>query len=444
MEVTLSRIRARILNRLHWPYQNWHFVQTVSDICFGRVGWFPYGHLFLADEAGWINDHSWYTKGYLANESAVSQRVRRALLEYERAELNTTYRLFEWKRGGGASKAVTQYGHNHLNDAALWIQSQLRQVHESVPSLIQIDELITGSLRFLPRVESKKLRSIGKRKRKPPQRYTQPTSVTNPTTVSALSLIRDLGVRIAPTFAIANKTCGCKVGENCARPGKHPRIRGWLQHASRNESVVCEWFEQKFVPANFAILTGERLNSGGFLTVLDVDRRNFGFGTLRCLLDEEPDLQQTFTVTTGDGIHYYYASSDRIPNASLGKGIDVQGVGGYVLGPGSSHLSGRTYTIEKNLPIAPLPATLVELLVTRVEWQQAIPAGERHKRLRAYAYAMALKGHDTDTILQGLQRMRVRCAEGQRTISDAELRALAESAVKKVRAAVTIMDAIVA
>lgn len=227
MRVAISRIRSRILQRIRWPQSNREFVQTVSDISYGRDGWFPYGHLFVADEVGWIPGTD-----SLENESAASQRVRRALLQYERAEIQTTYRLFEWKRGGGKSKSITQYGRNFLNEAAIFIQNQLIEDSSAIPTLVKIDELVLEGTKLLCRKESRKLRTLTLRKRTkhsqasprtPPQRDTQPTfENSNLVAQSAVTLVRRLGLRIAPTFAISQGHCICKSGKDCARPWQAP------------------------------------------------------------------------------------------------------------------------------------------------------------------------------------------------------------------------------
>lgn len=183
----------------------------------------------------------------------------------------------------------------------------------------------------------------------------------------------------------------------------------------------------------------------GFLTVLDVDGRSFGFESL-AVMAEAVDLGITFSVTSGDGIHFYYSSPFRIPNTKLARGVDLQGVGGYVIGPGSTHVNGAVYSIQNDVLIAPLPLTLAELLVPSPRsLPQSIPEGERHTRLRACAYAMALKGNDVDEIMRVLREMVLRCEEGvSRKLCDDELQSLAASAVTKVHKAAATMSRIVA
>ncbi len=42
--------------------------------------------------------------------------------------------------------------------------------------------------------------------------------------------------------------------------------------------------------------------------------------------------------------------------------IDVRGRGGYVVGPGSTHATGRTYSILLAAPVAPVPPWVADLL----------------------------------------------------------------------------------
>jgi hypothetical protein len=78
-------------------------------------------------------------------------------------------------------------------------------------------------------------------------------------------------------------------------------------------------------------------------------------------------LPETFTVKSGrdgaGGFHYYYWCGD-LPNpirlevrgAKKGEGGDVQSTGKQVIGPGSTHRTGRKYHVIKDLPIAEITA----------------------------------------------------------------------------------------
>src|SRR3954471_16359597 len=92
-----------------------------------------------------------------------------------------------------------------------------------------------------------------------------------------------------------------------------------------------------------ARLTGEH---AGFF-VLDVDPRNGGEETLAALEAEHGPLPATLTTMTGGGGLHFEFRWPEFPVTSgagkLGRGVDVKGKGGYVVGAGSKHNSGAIY-----------------------------------------------------------------------------------------------------
>ncbi|WP_309032592.1 bifunctional DNA primase/polymerase [Streptomyces alfalfae] len=107
------------------------------------------------------------------------------------------------------------------------------------------------------------------------------------------------------------------------------------------------------------------------VTVVDLDEREDGSG-----IDAFNDLAKkcgatipdTLTVRTPTGgRHLYFAApKDTVIGNSAGRlahHVDVRGQGGYVVGPGSKTDVG-TYEIELDVPIAPFPAWIVELLTS--------------------------------------------------------------------------------
>jgi hypothetical protein len=72
----------------------------------------------------------------------------------------------------------------------------------------------------------------------------------------------------------------------------------------------------------------------------------------------DQSVPETFTVATGKGRHYYFAAPDGLElgnrtGALKGHGVDVRGRGGYVVGPGSLHATGRAYTVENDAAVGP-------------------------------------------------------------------------------------------
>lgn len=138
--------------------------------------------------------------------------------------------------------------------------------------------------------------------------------------------------------------------------GKHPVPRSWPAASTRDPRLVAAAFSGG--PRNIGVDAGK---SG--LLVLDEDAHG---EMARLCGDHTADPPDTLTVTTGKGAHWYFQQ----PAEALGNGkagirtynIDVRGAGGYVVGPGSLHQTGRRYEIHNPAPVAPLPGWLLALL----------------------------------------------------------------------------------
>ena len=90
------------------------------------------------------------------------------------------------------------------------------------------------------------------------------------------------------------------------------------------------------------------------LLVLDVDFRNGG--------DIRDWMVPTYTVETGNGFHFYYeADEDLRYFGQLPDGIDVK-YKGFVVGEGSIHSTGKTYTRTNDNQIARLDDEMKERL----------------------------------------------------------------------------------
>ena len=101
------------------------------------------------------------------------------------------------------------------------------------------------------------------------------------------------------------------------------------------ESQITEWI-LKYPGCNFAAVTGKQIN------VVDADDE-------AAIEFVQNNLTRTpWMVRTGKGAHFYYQTSPSliIKNSSDRSKIDTRGVGGYVVAPGSAHISGRRYELE--------------------------------------------------------------------------------------------------
>jgi bifunctional DNA primase/polymerase-like protein/primase-like protein len=191
-----------------------------------------------------------------------------------------------------------------------------------------------------------------------------------------LSVFPLQGMRINRTGALVC-TCG---SPKCEHPGKHPLPRlapNGLKNATTCADIVERWFTQATL-ANIGMATGP-------VIVLDVDPRHGGDESLHQLEAEHGPLPLTWRVFTGGGgEHIFFLPPEgiEIRNSAglLGPGLDIRGVGGYVVAPSSLHASGRTYEWcvdhhPDETPLAPMPDWMVAALA-RPQAGAARPASD--------------------------------------------------------------------
>lgn len=187
-----------------------------------------------------------------------------------------------------------------------------------------------------------------------------------------------------------NGRCDCR-DEACASPGKHPWTPNGLKAATTHEGQIRAWWS-KWPHANIGIACGP---SG--LTVLDVDPRHGGDAALgelarraatargdRLATPLVEQLVGTLTSATGGGGWHYVYQAPRNGAAIRNKhnldgldGLDVRGVGGYIVAPPSRHANDAQYLWQTGrdtgdgatgaagyVPAdpAPIPAWLLEVL----------------------------------------------------------------------------------
>ncbi|WP_367137102.1 MULTISPECIES: bifunctional DNA primase/polymerase [Streptomyces] len=141
--------------------------------------------------------------------------------------------------------------------------------------------------------------------------------------------------------------------------GKVPACPSWPSQATRNRAAVKAWFGGSLHNIGVAMKSSRVVG-------IDIDRT----GAFDEAEQEFPGIwTPTLTVITGKGRHLYYEAPDaEIGNGrgQLPAGIDVRGVvgdGGYLVGPGSRHVSGTLYEVEDwDVPLAPMPPVLAEVL----------------------------------------------------------------------------------
>lgn len=183
------------------------------------------------------------------------------------------------------------------------------------------------------------------------------------TTLDDLSMPVDLGWRIFPVYGITNGRCRC--GDiDCHSAGKHPMIKRWPQQATADPMAVYKWFK-RLPGCNWAVATGH--TSG--IWVLDIDvHQDDGLASIKDWLDANGiTMPQTYVVSTGGGgRHFYFKADRRVKNRSgVLPGVDVRASGGYVLLPGSNHISGGTYVAaSRTTEIRRAPEKLITFLQT--------------------------------------------------------------------------------
>jgi len=148
------------------------------------------------------------------------------------------------------------------------------------------------------------------------------------------------GYRLIELYGINEQGhCTCYRGAECSCAGKHPVRSNWQDNYIKTAEELDEIFSRRPM-ANFGIVTGNGL------VVIDIDPRHGGFESLEQI---KHLIEPTLTVRTGGGgLHYYYSTDEKVGNrTNVLPGIDVRGDGGFVVAPGSKHVSGNYYEVEK-------------------------------------------------------------------------------------------------
>jgi hypothetical protein len=113
-----------------------------------------------------------------------------------------------------------------------------------------------------------------------------------------------------------------------------------LRDATCDPSRIRAWWSAS-PRANIGLRTGDALD------VIDLD-------TARSVLEQgHSPLVPGALVATGRGWHLYFAASGLPTRAGVRPGIDLRGVGGYVVAPPSLHPSGHRYVFCNPVTSAP-------------------------------------------------------------------------------------------
>lgn len=168
---------------------------------------------------------------------------------------------------------------------------------------------------------------------------------------------------VLPVWGIEDGACECG-RPACESPGKHPigtLVPHGLSDATTDDKIISEWFDE-YPNMNYGVSTDN-------LPTIDIDPRNGGDKAWRELLRKGYN-PHTWRVKTGGGGEHIMCGSLAKPTASckLARGVDLKGTGGYVVGAGSMHASGKRYIFYKDgrpkeTPLAPLPEWILHIVV---------------------------------------------------------------------------------
>ena len=210
------------------------------------------------------------------------------------------------------------------------------------------------------------------------------------------------GWPVIPLHGIKDGICTCHEGRDCVSPGKHPRIKDWINSATLNKEKINEWFE-KWPDANLGVITGNRPG----IVVLDVDPRNDGDLSIEEIKKAVGEIPETVeSITGGGGRHIYF----KYPGGNIGsktgikKGLDVKADGGFIVVPPSMHVSSKRYMWRPScgpyeIELASMPDWLL-LIIKKIQQEkknikqtgELVPEGQRNSRLASLAGTLRRKG----------------------------------------------------
>lgn len=154
--------------------------------------------------------------------------------------------------------------------------------------------------------------------------------------------------------------------------GKKPAIKDWPNRATKDSAQIQAWFDPSRSTQDFNI----GIATGGGILALDVDVKG-GAGGVESFeaLDVIHDFPRTLTTRTASGgRHHIFRVENDVRNSAsqLAPGIDIRGVGGFIVAPGSI-IDGKKYEIIDDAPIAAAPVSFKISLETPKQ-KTALPA----------------------------------------------------------------------
>jgi hypothetical protein len=162
------------------------------------------------------------------------------------------------------------------------------------------------------------------------------------------------GFAVLPVWWPIEGRCACgRTG--CGHAAKHP-VEWLVPRGAYSASIeaAAKWWHSSAAPYNVGVALGP---ASGIVAV-DVDPRSGGDRTLAALERRLGPLPETLRVETGrgdGGYHLYFRDPGVVVRGGVGAGVEVKGRGSYVVGPGSTHISGGKYRVVVDVAAVGLP-----------------------------------------------------------------------------------------
>jgi len=242
-----------------------------------------------------------------------------------------------------------------------------------------------------------------------------------------------------PVHGISHGHCTCPRGAHCPAAGKHPVLNSWSKKFLALEELKT--FFETNPSYNLGIVTGSP--SGIF--VVDIDARNEGLASVAKLAKQGHDLPANMlALTGGGGYHLIYELPDDLAvkssAGSLAPGVDIRGVGGMIVAPGSLHKSGARYTWHPSVTPATKPGPAPQWLLERLQSASAVkPAlviepgrkfseGTRHPPFLRFAGMLHRHGVGEEGVFKTLLALDQEICDP--LLGEDEVRRIAESSAK--------------
>lgn len=178
---------------------------------------------------------------------------------------------------------------------------------------------------------------------------------------------------------------------------KRPLFKGNAQTQGTTDQNQVRDIWTQHPNANIGIATGDGL------TVIDVDTKDsHGVDGENSMLEYQVDngfINETLEVTTPTGgKHYYYLTDNEYSNkASILPGVDVRGLGGYVVGPGST-INGTLYEAKQLTKPQRANSEVLQLLGACKKRETSTDPFEALEK--GYSETLISKGSRTDYLIK--------------------------------------------